>query len=389
MKYNGWDKYNKNQSHPNPNRPSSTGAKSSTQPSQKSVRERYSSGKLQRNSPHGRRAAKKRVDNLKKATAATLATLFLIGVVWWANVNNREDISIPDDNTTTTEEVVFDTTYSDITTGEESITTPPVVEELEYTYEELLDYKDFGYVQIYGGKPYLFATEDYLRDAFEAAKAKINKMYGDSGKLEPYENGEYVSKYITLEDVLAMSFNESSWRICHEDGYPLLAYSKYGLPEEEAATYAGGIAQQQAVFVKTADEYSRRYGGDGYTLEDRYNPVQAFEIAILNLNRIYNAYLAPGNKTHKALCPNMYNSKGEYIGNTTEEMAKENDYVIKGALWLAYRQGEGTMQAAAQKDNLRSRILSGDDKYVGIAYYQKLLYRASEIEKDDDYEMRP
>lgn len=330
---------------------------------------------------------KKRKENIKKASAVALIAFVVAGVLVWSTVSpNKSSSNLPPDSSlesTTgdsyTSKNPFDSTQGE-GTGEVS---------KKYTYDELKDFKNFCYVDNYGNEDYLYATEEYLRNAFQVAKEKINKLYADNGKYSPIDGESFITEYITEERVMSMFYNESSWRVCHKDGYPLLYKGERFETEEEEWGRAGGLGQQKKVFVETADEYSRRLGGDGYTIDDRYNPVTAFEMAILNLNRIYLAYLAPGNQTHKALCSNMYDSEGNYIGNQNEEQKKENDYVTSAALYMGYRQGEGTMSRAAKTDNLRERILDSEDNtYSGLPYFRSLEARVDEIVEAGDYRER-
>lgn len=353
--------------------PSQKSARNVSKTTNNNSRQQPTSRKPKRNS---KAVIKKRKRRLKRIGAGFLA-LLTTGLVYLCVAKELDKNKVADSNIG--REVLI--------TAPSNIDAP--IEQPEgYSYEDLLEYEKFCYVGEYGGEEYWFATEDYLRDVFDCAMERVETLYANSSKVGCLDNGRYVGDCITADNVLAMIFRESSWRICHADGQPLLAYDKHDVTSDEALKYAGGIAQQKVGFVETADMVSRSLGGDGYSVEDRYNPVTAVEMAILNLNRMYRSYLAPGQETHRHLCPDMYDTEGNYIGSSSRHMAEENDYVVMSALYMAYHDGEGAVARIAREDNLRERILDKEDtKYAGLKYYRSVFDHAERLCGGEDYEI--
>jgi hypothetical protein len=151
---------------------------------------------------------------------------------------------------------------------------------------------------------------------------------------------------------------ESSYRVENEKGHAL------GDDRDRAwENNAIGIMQQKPGFVTDANNYSKAYGGGSYSAEDRENPLTAIEMGILNLTRIYNAYLTPGK--------NIYNS-------LAKDGLGENE--LLSALIIAYNQGEGAMSNWA-KSGVLSEVISNPnctDKY-GASYLRSVTGYMNEI----------
>ena len=354
MAYQDWEKYH--------NRKSSSGVKRTTSKSQSAKSKSINTSTTKKKSPVKKRNTRRKVANRKKKykpTPKNALIMLLLGTslagVMYAVANDVQlDVGAVSTGTSTG-------TNATPLTKLEQIFTPQSDEDV-LTEEELLDYKDYCYIGNYGDKRYLFCPEEYVLALAEHSLDKLNTLYKSSGDMSLLENGECIPDCITPELLAAICFTESSYRVESTNGLPL------GADRDCAASNrAEGILQQKPDFVTDADRYSRMYGGEGYTLEDRYNPLKAMEMCITNLTRIYRGYLQPDCQTYKNLGATSY-----------------RDEVLTGALIVAYNQGEGSMQSWAKSGKLSKALLnpSSTDNY-GLDYYKMVMGNLEDILEED------
>jgi len=312
------------------------------------------------------RKLKNTVKKVGRVMQAGLVLFIVTGAIWGISTslsNEPKEVSQSDKMTSLT--IVVD---EQITVDSEKVKTPIVKPEQKYTEEELLNYHRYCYYDEYQGEDYLFCPESYILELADFAINKLEQEYKQSGTLTPLEDGGFIPDCISPELVAALCLMESSNRIEDKNGNPIAANNKIDNPNS-----AKGILQQKPVFVTDANNYSLSHGGDGYTLEDRYNPLTAMEMCVTNLNRIYRAYLQKGRATYTALTQNGY----------SEEK-------ILGALIVSYSDGEGNMSNWA-KSGILEGVLSNPKKTngYGAPYLRTVLGYMEDIQERnmDDMEL--
>lgn len=356
MAYQDWEKYH--------NKKSSSGAKKTTAKSQ-SAKSRTTKTKskttTRKKTTSSKSKAKRKVVNRKKKfkpTPKNTLLMLLIGTslagVMYAGANEMQ-LGVGAES--------LKPTYGISAQGElGEVKEPSSNEDNDYSEQELLDYKEYCYIGNYGDNKYLFCPEEYVLALAEHSIDKLNALYKSSGEMPILENGECIPSCITPELVSAICFTESSYRVESASGRPL------GIDRDcPASDRAEGILQQKPDFVTDADRYSRMYGGEGYSLDDRYNPLKAMEICVSNLTRIYRAYLQKGCDTYSNL-----------------GARSSDDEVLLGALIVAYNQGEGAMQKWARNGNLSYALANPNstDKY-GLDYYKMVMENLEDILEED------
>lgn len=355
MAYQDWEKYH--------NKKSASGVKKTASKSQSTKSKKSTSSTAKKATTTKKRTVKRKVANRKKKYKHTpkntlimlLIGTSLTGILYTAakdiNIQVGAESVKPMDSTSIQDK--FNEFFNPIIIDEEH----------EYSQEEsLLAYEDYCYVGKYGDKSYLFCPEEYILEIAEHSIDKLNEQYKSSGEMSLLENGECIPDIITPELLAAICFTESSYRVESATGLPLGADRNVS-----ASDRAEGILQQKPAFVSDADRYSRMYGGEGYTLEDRYNPLTAMEMCVTNLTRIYREYLRSGCQTYKNL-----------VANGADEDT------ILGALIVAYNQGEGSMQSWAKSGKLVSALENyhNTDKY-GADYYRMVMDNLEDILEED------
>ena len=334
--------------------------RNSTKTASKSKNSRNNSAAAKQSRVAKRKIAKRK--KIVKRARNILLTALAIGVIWSMVANSKGDNQANVNQTLTTPT----TTISEVvSTSKLPETTTSTSDEL--TEEDLMDYKSHCYYGKFGGETYLFCPEEYIFALAEHTIDKLNAEYESSGKLSQLNNGKYIPDFISPELVAAICMTESSYRVERADGLPLGADRKV-----EASNRAEGILQQKPGFVTDASRYSKKFGGDGYTNDDRYNPLTAMEICVTNLNRIYRTYLCEGKLTYEALSKN---------GTSEKE--------LQGALVVAYNQGEGAMSNWAKSGNLDKIIKDPSDTNKYGAPYLRMINEHLEniLERYEDWEM--
>ncbi len=356
MSYQDWEKHY--------SKKSSSGTKNPTAKSKPTQSRKTTSSATKKKATIKKRVSKKKVANRKKKYKPTpkkslvmlLIGSSLAGVLYaGADIVKLDSASV---SASYTEGISVQTKLETSFNNTQETQQSYIIGNQVASEVSLLEYKDYCYIGNYGDNKYLFCPEEYVLQIAEHSINKLNQLYKSSGDMTLLENGECIPDIITPELLAAICFTESSYRVECTGGIPLGATRNVS-----ASDRAEGILQQKPDFVKDADRYSRMYGGEGYSLEDRYNPLTAMEMCVTNLTRVYRAYLQKDCDTYKNL-----------------GAQSSNDDVLLGALIVAYNQGEGSMQYWAKTGKLASALArpTSTDKY-GLDYYKMVMDNMEDI----------
>lgn len=346
MGYTDWEKYNKLKSNKKPSSKKKTSSKTK-------ISRKYTIGKP---STKKRKKTKKQLKSLDKVEKVMQSVIVLtaIAAIAYSTMKAPEN-NVPENTTPTT------SISESIQVGGKN-DFKEFGEQKDCTETELLNYKDYCYYDYYGKTKYLYCPEEYVLKLAEYSIDKLNKQFKDSG-MKVLENGECIPDVISPELLAGICMMESSYRVERHDG---LALGKDR--NVRASNRAEGMMQQKPGFVSDANRYSKMHGGNGYSVEDRHNPLKAMEICVTNLTRIYRAYLMEGSATNKALTKNS-----------------ESDDLLIGAMIIAYYQGEGNMTKWA-KSGILDDVIEKPHKTnsYGAAYYRTVKKYMKEIDERQD-----
>lgn len=367
MAYQDWEKYNSKKSSSGVKKKTtksqSANSKKTTNTSKKKTTTKPSTTQRKKTSTTKKRTVKRKVANKNKKfvpmSKNTIIMLLigslLVGGLYYAGNSIQLDANAIDYNNSEADESTHDKL-------DEFFSKKESEKNNTYSEKELLDYKKNCYIGNFGDKQYLFCPEEYVYELAKYSINKLNELYKSSGEMPLLDNGECIPDCITPELLTAICFTESSYRVESASGTPL------GVNRDcPASDRAEGILQQKPDCVKDADRYSRKFGGEGYSLEDRYNPLKAMEISVITLTRVYRAYLQKGCEIYDHL--GAKNSK---------------DDVLLGALIVSYNQGEGAMQYWAKSGKL-SMILkdpSSTNSY-GANYYRAVMSNLEDVLEEE------